>query len=94
MCLIYPGYPPGAFEVFMKFHLGKQGETLASIYRDYYGQFRLDSRWDEGFTYFVICNEHILQTVFLKLNGGEIVLLPTNDQFGFSTESIDASDVV
>lgn len=78
----------------MKFHLGKQGETLASIYRDYYGEFSLDSNWDEGFNYFVTCNEHILQTVFIKLNGGEIVLLPTNDQFGFNTKSVKATDVL
>lgn len=78
----------------MKFHLGKQGETLASIYRDYYGDFRLDEKWDEGFNYFVTCNEHILHTVFIKLNGGEIVLLPENDRLGFNSEKIKASDVV
>lgn len=79
---------------YMKFHLGKQGETLASIYREYYGDFSLDERWDEGFSYFVTCNEHILQSSFLKLDGGEIVLLPTNDQFGFSTEPIKEKDVL
>lgn len=77
----------------MRLHLGKQGETLSSIYRDYYGDVNLDTKWEEGFSYFVTCNEHILQTVFYKLNGGEIVLLPENEDLNFNSPAIKADDL-
>lgn len=77
----------------VRFHLARQGETLEAIYRHYFGDISLSDSWDTGYPYFLTCNLGVAIVSPIALQGGEVIILPTELGLDLETEPVKISDV-